>query len=144
MLTSALADTPHLEGALEKLHQAIDAPSAESRALAAERQGEVLGVALYGEVAGAVGAARLYALTVVEGARRQGVGRALLLRTRALLAADHTTRLAVVELAEHPALAPVRRFLEVCGFREEARIADFYSDGVALLLLRLDLGAGSD
>jgi ribosomal protein S18 acetylase RimI-like enzyme len=119
----------------------VHAPSAESRALVAERRGQVLGVALYGDVAGAVGATRLHALTVAEGARRQGVGRALLARTCAVLAADHAARLVVAELADHPALAPLCHLLEAIGFREEARIADFYRDGVALRVLRLDLGA---
>jgi ribosomal protein S18 acetylase RimI-like enzyme len=140
MLSSALAGTPHVEGALETLHRAVSAPTAESRALVAERLGEVLGVALYGDVTGAVGAARLHALTVVETARRQGVGRALLLRTSAVLSTDHAARLVVAELADHPALAPLCRFLEAMGFREETRIADFYRDGIALRMLRLDLG----
>jgi hypothetical protein len=57
-----------------------------------------------------------------------------------VLAADHAARLVVVELADHPTLAPAHHFLKEMGFREEARVADFYRDGVALLLLRLDLG----
>jgi ribosomal protein S18 acetylase RimI-like enzyme len=140
LLIAALAGTPHLQGTLETMHQAVEASSAESGGLVAEGHGEVLGVVLYGEVAGAVGAAKLCALTVAEGARGQGVGRALLQRTRAVLAAAYAARIVVVELADHPTLAAGCRFLEAMGFREEARIADFYRDGVALLLLRLDLG----
>ena len=143
VLADALAGTPHLDGGLEAMRRALDAPSAESRALVAEGHGQLLGIALYGDVAGAVGAARLYALAVAEGARGQGVGRALLRRTSAVLAADHAARLVVVELADHSALAPAHHFLGAMGFREEARVADFYRDGVALLLLRLDLGGAA-
>ena len=45
----------------------------------------------------------------------------------------------LAEMPDDPALGTVLALLREHGFREEARVPDFYREGVALTFLRLDL-----
>jgi hypothetical protein len=89
-------------------------------------------------VSGTVGAARLHALVLDRGVDPDEVGARLTDAAAAALSAD-AARLLVAELPDDPALGPVPGVLARYGFREEGRVPDFYRDGVALSLLRLDL-----
>ncbi len=87
-------------------------------------------------VAGASGAGALYAVVVSERASLDVLGSALL-----DAACDDLkslgARFALAEVAESGAtLREYRELLESGGFREEGRVADYFSDGIALLLLR--------
>ena len=48
-------------------------------------------------------------------------------------------RYVLAEMPDDPALGTVLALLREHGFREEARVPDFYREGVALTFLRLDL-----
>jgi ribosomal protein S18 acetylase RimI-like enzyme len=48
-------------------------------------------------------------------------------------------RYLLAEMPDDPALGTVLALLRDHGFREEARVPDFYREGVALTFLRLDL-----
>lgn len=110
--------------------------------VAVDDAGSVAGLALYGLVAGTVGGGALYGLAVAEGARRRGVGRALVERACAELAALGA-RLAVAELPADPALgSALRALLESAGFAERSRVPDLVRDGVALAFLVRSLGTG--
>jgi ribosomal protein S18 acetylase RimI-like enzyme len=119
---------------------AAAAPGGEYHGVvAADDAGCVVGVALFGVVAGTVGGGALYGLAVAEPARRRGVGRALVERACAELL-ELGTRLALAELPDDPALGDLRALLESAGFTEQARVPDLVRDGVALLFLSRSLG----
>jgi ribosomal protein S18 acetylase RimI-like enzyme len=136
---AALGLTPYVDRVVELLDQAARGGDPEARALIIERDGTVAGLILFGLVAGAIGAGRLHSLVLDRGVDADVVGRRLTDAAVTALRAGGA-RLLVAELPDDPALGPVPGVLTRYGFREEARVADFYRDGVALSLLRLDLG----
>jgi len=93
---------------------------------------------LFGLVAGTRGTARLHALLLDRGVDPDDVGRRLTAAAAGALSAVGA-RLLVAELPDDPALGPVPGVLARFGFREEARVPDYFRDGVALSVLRLDL-----
>ena len=105
----------------------------ECIAIAATRDARLLGVALYGEVAGSAATGALLWLVVEPGARRAGVGRALLEAAVARLR-EGATRLVVAELADDESHAAALALLVAGGFEREGAVPDFYRDGVPLTL----------
>jgi ribosomal protein S18 acetylase RimI-like enzyme len=114
---------------------AIQGKTQESRGIVAERSGAVVGYALLGEVAGTSGTARLLLLTVLPNTRREGIGTALC-ETAAAVLEINGARSVVVELPNDDSTAAGRAVLARCGFTEAGRIADYYRDGVDLLVLQ--------
>ncbi|HEX8848497.1 MAG TPA: GNAT family N-acetyltransferase [Gemmatimonadaceae bacterium] len=107
--------------------------TAECVALAATRDGALLGVALYGEVSGTRHTGALLWLAVRPDARRRGIARLLLDGALAKLG-ETGTRLVVAELADDDAHAGMRALLAAGGFALEGTVPDYYRDGVALSL----------
>ena len=99
----------------------------------------VAGLIVFGPVAGATGAARVLGVAVPPDARARNVADALCAAMLATLRAGGT-RLVVAELPDDPAAAATRAVLQRAGFHEAGRVADYFRDGVALFLLRRDLG----
>lgn len=126
---TAYADVPRYF-----LRLAFEARSSEARAAVAERNGEVIGFALYGDVAGSAGTARMHFISVAASARLRAVGRSLCAAAVADLVAGGA-RLVIAEVPDDPVLVSGRALLTRCGFAEEARVPDYYRDGVALLIL---------
>jgi ribosomal protein S18 acetylase RimI-like enzyme len=93
---------------------------------------------LFGLVAGTQGAARLHALVVDRSVDRQDVG-GRLTDDAAAAAAAAGARLLLAEMPDDAAFAGVWTLLLRRGFHEEARVPDFFRDGVALGFLRRDL-----
>ncbi len=138
----ALHDTAYLDGALDALRAAVNAPGADGRALAFVRDDQIDGVIVFGFFGGANGAGRLQLAVVEEGSRRAQVGRALAEEAFAVLHAEGA-RFVLAELPEDErALPGARAFLEALEFRLESRVEDFFRDGVALAFMRRDPGAG--
>ena len=107
----------------------------EAMALAAyDDDDAVAGVAILGELAGAVGTGVLLWVAVRPDARRHGLGRALVERAVAMLR-ERDARLVVAEVAGAASSAAVLHLLAACGFRSEGEVPDFHRDGVPLLLL---------
>ena len=134
-----LADAPHGEPLLASLEAAIRSVSEEYRALVADEGDRLAGVIVFGEVAGARGAGRIYLLAVDASARGCGLGAALVHAAFTDLGA-HGARFVVIELPEEPRLAPAVRLAARTGFFEEARVGDYVREGVGLLVLRRNLG----
>ncbi len=117
-----------------------------ARAATAECRGEVAltddgllaGVVLSGFVAGALGTGALLWVAVPPRLRRRGIGRALVAAALGGLDRDGA-RLVVAELTGDAASGPVTALLALAGFEPEGEIADFYRDGVPLILLRRHL-----
>jgi hypothetical protein len=102
------------------------------------RDGTIAALALFGAVAGVIGVRRIHAAVVAPSVSLADVGRRLV--TAVLDGARREgARLVVAELADDPAVGQTRALLSSIGFDEEARVPDFYRDGVALSLFRFDL-----
>lgn len=138
LLLGALGVTPYVDRALEVLELAKRGDDPEYRAIVVERDGTVAAIALFGEVAGAQSAARLFTAAVAPGVEGSDVGERLVEAVAAAARADGA-RFVIAELPDDPAIGAVLALLRGHGFREEARISDYFRDGVALSVLRLGL-----
>jgi ribosomal protein S18 acetylase RimI-like enzyme len=101
--------------------------------------GRVLGAAAFGLTAGARGAGALHGVAVSSDARRRGVGRRLVHAAEQALHA-RGARLLVAEVAADPRLHACHALLVACGFAEEARVDDYFRDGVPLVVWCRRLG----
>jgi len=139
VLAAETARHPYAERALELL-EAAAARGTEYHAAVAAHDGDAVGVVVYGMTAGASGAGALYGIAVVEAWRRRGVGSALVRHAADDLRALGA-RFVLAEVPEDPlALSAVLALLATAGFRAEARVADFYRDGVGMVFMRRELG----
>ncbi|HEY2376495.1 MAG TPA: hypothetical protein VGH98_11025 [Gemmatimonadaceae bacterium] len=140
LLMGALGVTPYIDRAMEVLQLAErgSGHDEEHRALVIERDGTVAALALFGAVVGAVGVRKLHLAVLAPSVSADDVGQRIV---RAVLdeARGEGARLVVAELPDDPAMGQVRALLFSEGFEEEARVPDFYREGVALTLLRREL-----
>ena len=136
---------PELLGAARALCHTARATELFARALAATDEcrgqvaladdGSVAGVVLSGYVAGASGTGALLWVAVQPRLRRRGIGRDLVARTLGDLDLGGV-RLVVAELAGDAGSGPIAALLAASGFEREGAIADFYRDGVPLVIWR--------
>jgi L-amino acid N-acyltransferase YncA len=140
LLMGALGVTPYIDRAMEVLQRAERGHDEEHRALVIARDGTVAGLALFGVVAGAVGVMKLHAAVLAPSVTAEGVGERIIgaVIDEALCGG---MRLVVAEVPDDPAMGQTRALLAAGGFEEEARVPDYFRDGVALTLLRRDLRA---
>jgi L-amino acid N-acyltransferase YncA len=138
LVYAALGVTPYVDRAIELLDEAARRNGSEARALVIERDGTLAGLVLFGDVAGTQGAAKLHALVLDRGVNADDVG-GRLIQAAVSDAAAAGARLLVAELPDDPAMGVVPSVLLHNGFREEARIPDFFRDGVALIFMRREL-----
>jgi ribosomal protein S18 acetylase RimI-like enzyme len=129
---------PWLDRTEEIFREAARNPSDEYRACVAEREGELVGFAVYGMIAGAIGIGTLYSLLVAPRSRRAGIGHRLLFHATSELTAMGA-RVIFAEVPGDPYLVRYRALLLSYGFLEETRIDDYYRDGVPQIISRLDL-----
>jgi GNAT superfamily N-acetyltransferase len=133
-----LGVTPYIDRALEVLELAERGNDPEHRALVIARDGTVAGLILFGEIAGTSGGARLHTAALAPGIEVDDVGDRLMRAVRDV-ARDAGARYLLAEMPDDPALGTVLTLLREHGFREEARVPDFFRAGVALSFLRLNL-----
>jgi ribosomal protein S18 acetylase RimI-like enzyme len=139
LLIATLGFTPYIDRALEVLEVAErGGNNDENRALIIERDGTVAGIALFGFIAGAEGAARIHAIAVAPTLMSAEVGARLLDAVVDALRKDRA-RFVLAEFPADPAIAGSIALLKENGFVEEARIPDFYRDGTDLTFLRRPL-----
>ena len=120
------------------LVSAVAKPDGEYRALVAERDGEIVGIAAYGMVAGAVGTGMIYSILVAPRSRRAGIGERLLFHLKGDLASAGA-RMIVAEIPGDPIVMRFRAILLTHGFVEEARIDDYYADGLPQIISIFDM-----
>jgi hypothetical protein len=134
LVWGALGVTPYVDRVMEQL-AAAEQGDPESRALIIERDGTVAALALFGPVAGAQNAWRLNMLLVAPKVALREVGRAIV---DAVVASVRQAgaRLLVAELPADAVLGRTLSLLRANDFDQEARIPDFYREGVAMLFLR--------
>jgi hypothetical protein len=140
LVHAALGVTPYVDRVLEVLDQAARGGDPDARALVIERDGTIAGLVIFGLVAGASGAARLHALVLGRGVSADDVG-GRLTHAAANAALAEGARLLVAEVPDDPALGQVPAVLLRNGFHEEARVPDFFREGVALIFLRRTLAS---
>lgn len=138
LLMGALGVTPYLDPAMEVLERAERGHDPEHRALVIARDGTVAGLALFGMTAGAVGSARLHIAVLAPGVDPTEVGAALM-ESVADLSRASGARFIIAELPDDPVIGSILALLREHGYREDARVPDFFRDGVALTFLRKEL-----
>lgn len=136
-----VAGTPYATVVEYFLRLAADGNENESRAIVAERAGEIVGLGLFGEVAGAIQAGRVHFVSVTASARLHAIGIGLCEAAVADLVSAGA-RLVIAELPDEPLLSPGRALLARCGFSETARVADYFRDGVDLIILQRAIHVG--
>ena len=138
LLMGALGVTPYIDRALEVLSFAERGNDPEHRGLVIARDGTVAGLVLFGTIAGTIGGARLHVAVLAPGVDADDIGSRLM-----TAAADQCraagARFMLAEMPDDPALGMVVSLLREQQFREEARVPDFFRDGVALTFLRRTL-----
>jgi GNAT superfamily N-acetyltransferase len=138
LLMGALGVTPYIDRALEVLERAERGSDPEHRGIVVARDGTVAGLVLFGTIAGTAHAARLHTAVLAPGVVTGDVG-ARLMRSVQDAARETGARFILAEMPDDPAIGTVLSLLREHGFREEARVPDFFRDGVALTFLRLAL-----
>jgi ribosomal protein S18 acetylase RimI-like enzyme len=133
-----LLQSPYGELPASALSTALGGQSAEARGLVSVAGDEVTGLVVFGVVAGAIGTGRLHLVAVSAAARLRGVASALISAAFERLRSE-AVRVVFAEVPDDPGFAPGQSLLLREGFIEEARVADFFRDGVSLILLRRDL-----
>ncbi len=134
----ALGITPYIDRAIEVLELAERRDDPEHRALVIARDGTIAGLVLYGAIAGTDGGARLHTAILAPGVDVDDVGERLM-RAMSTASRDAGARFILAELPDDPAIGTVLTLLRDFGFQEEARVPDFYREGIALTFLRLNL-----
>lgn len=136
LLIQRLGVTPYLDRAIEILTFAERGDDPEHRAYVVARDKTVVGLALFGSIAGTEAGFKLYGVTVES--RETDIGARLVDAVATAVVEDHG-RFIIAELADEPALATTLALLRSNGFAEVGRIPDYYRDGVPLTILRRDL-----
>ena len=86
------------------------------------------GFACYGKIPGTADSFDLYWLAVYQKKRAQGIGRQLITMVETCIAARNGRKL-FIETSSRAQYASSRGFYRACGYREEARIKDYYQQG---------------
>lgn len=137
LLVSRLGVTPYIDRAVEILEIAARGEGDEqNRAHVVARDKTVVGLALFGSIAGTEAGFKLHVLAIES--RETDVGERLIDAVAAAVAASGG-RFVIAELADETALSTTIALLRSNGFAEVGRIPDYYRDGVPLTILRRDL-----
>lgn len=132
IVVGRLHGTRYESRALEQLEAALSFEDPEYMALLAvdPESGQLVGLAMFGAVAGAHRVTRLHALLGDEG----GACAALALAVRTV-AMDSGERMVIAEVPDDPTFRDPAAALRASGFREEGLVDDFLADGVGLRFL---------
>jgi len=107
----------------------VDADASQGyRFVVAEVEGEVAGYACFGATPMTKGTFDLYWIAVDPSLQGRGIGRALLRAAEDAVRAEGG-RMLLIETAGKPAYDATRAVYGACGYREVARVPDFYEDG---------------
>ena len=135
LLLGTLGITPYIDRALEVLELAERGNDPEHRALVIARDGTVAALALFGIIAGTARGARVHTAVLAPGIEIEHVGMRLM-DAVATAARGSGADFILAEMPDDPALGTTLTLLRQHGFRDEARVPDFFRDGVALAFLR--------
>ncbi|GBD31741.1 MAG: hypothetical protein KatS3mg081_1484 [Gemmatimonadales bacterium] len=120
--------------ALEVFDSAVERPGVDYFALGAfDEADRLVGFACYGPTPCTLGTWDLYWIAVDPAYQRQGTGRALMEACERAIE-RRGGRMVVVETSSRPDYGPTRAFYRKLGYRETARIPDFYAPGDDLVV----------
>jgi ribosomal protein S18 acetylase RimI-like enzyme len=136
LVLGTIGVTPYVDRVLD-IAKASNGSDSENHGLITERDGTVAALALFGPVAGAEGVWHLSTLLLAPRIEVRDVGGALLDAVTAYVR-QRKARVLIAELPADPAIGSSLSLLRARGFRQEARIPDFFRDGVPLLFLRMN------
>lgn len=137
LVTFEQQKNPWLERIPELLREAVSKPDGEYRACVAVRDGELIGFGSFGIVAGTTGAGAIYCVIVAPRSRRAGIGQRIIFHMAGELS-NAGVRAIFAEVPGDPCVVRYRALLISYGFMEEARIDDYYRDGVPQIVSRFD------
>jgi ribosomal protein S18 acetylase RimI-like enzyme len=92
------------------------------------KPGSLLGYTCYGPIPDTASSFDLYWIAVSPEQQRSGLGTELLRETERLALQQNASRM-FVDTSGREQYAPTRNFYERMGYREEARLIDFYAPG---------------
>jgi ribosomal protein S18 acetylase RimI-like enzyme len=93
-----------------------------------DEPGNLLGYTCYGPIPDTASSFDLYWIAVSREQQRAGLGSALLRETERLALLQNARRM-FVDTSGREQYTPTRNFYEKMGYREEARLIDFYAPG---------------
>lgn len=131
---------PHEVIVAEELIDAfLNDPAAGYHILIADTGGQACGYVCYGETPLTHGTWDIYWVAVDRTLQGKGIGKALMTAAHADIR-QAGGRLAVIETSSKPDYNKTRQFHEAVGYREVARIADFYEvrDDLVIMVKRFD------
>lgn len=99
----------------------------------ADEEDRTVGYACFGPIACTKASFDLYWIAVRSGVRGKGLGKLLLEESERLIRAAGGRRI-YVETSSRPLYEPTRAFYLARGYREEARLAEFYGPGDAKVI----------
>lgn len=100
-----------------------------------EEASQIVGAAYFTPEVMAQGVMNLLFIGVLRDGRKKGVGQALLGHFEEFVRASGA-RLAIIETASDDMFAPAWSLYKKAGYDEEARVRDFYDDGLDKLVFR--------
>lgn len=127
-----------IERSAELVRSAVADPDGEYRVTVAERDGDLVGLGAFGIVAGSIGTGMIYSILVAPRSRRAGIGERLLFQIKGDLASAGA-RMIVAEIPGDTVVMRFRALLLTHGFVEEARIEDYYADGLPQIVSVFDM-----
>jgi ribosomal protein S18 acetylase RimI-like enzyme len=134
LVRQTTAQGPYSDAVAYYLRRAFDVGDEEARVLVSDVESAIVGAAIYGRVAGAIGIGRLHFVGVSGEVRRVGIGSSLCHAAIAKLVSAEA-RSVIVEMPDDSDFRPGHSLLERCGLSIVARVSDYYRDGVDLLVL---------
>lgn len=120
-------------------------PASGYEFLVAEQDGQIVGYACYGRIAGTLASYDLYWIAVAPEHQRRGIGRQLLREVERRVAAEGGGRI-YVDTSGRPQYTATRAFYRRQGFVQEAVLRDFYAPGddKTIFVKLLDPGLADD
>ena len=96
--------------------------------LFAEERDRLVGYACFGPIPGTLHSFDLYWIVVDPAVQGRGFGKELLQRAERLMK-QRGARRVYADTSSRPQYEPTRAFYLACGYRQEALLSDFYSEG---------------
>lgn len=96
--------------------------------LVVERCGKMVGYACFGKVAGTISSFDLYWIAVHRDSHKLGIGKALLKKSESIISDMGGERI-YIETSSRKSYKAARLFYSYCGYKKEAVLKDFYSQG---------------
>jgi ribosomal protein S18 acetylase RimI-like enzyme len=127
--SSGFFSDEEIEIAIQLAEEKMDQKEASSyRFLFAEDDHRVLGYTCYGLIPATSFSYDIYWIVVANDLQGQGLGKLLMAATEKLIGSSGVKQI-YAETSSRDQYSPTRKFYESCGYRQEAFLKNFYSEG---------------